>query len=234
MRRAIDATDDLSISHDAIASAEARGESPLWLEILADGMTFDLCGMVPGPAARGPTLAAGPHLRNRYEAPPDFTDTSAEALSLAPGPHLRGGQSTIPVVRAQAALGARLVRQFRGVEAVAWTPARTLVGRGVFLSTVEVWLAGGPFPALGLTAFRHTMGGALESEGLAFFTGQELHFEHGAFPDPVAATRLGVRLVNELVGRAPLSARTEFAGPDGAAVVIEPSRNGRFLRVGRD
>lgn len=233
VRRAVEAAGNLSISHDAAAPADAVGEEPLWGEILADGMTFDLGGIAPGPAARGPAIAAGAQMRNRYEVPPEFTEASTEALALAPGPHLRGGQSTIPVVRAQVALGAALVRQLGEVQAVAWTPARTLTGREHFLSTAEAWLAGGPFPALGLTAFRQTMGGALQSEGLAFFTGQELHFEHGAFPDPAAATRLGLRLVNELVRRGPLTAHTEFAGLDGAPVVLEPSRNGRFLRVGR-
>jgi hypothetical protein len=233
VRAAVQAAGNLAISHDAAAPSDGSDDEALWVEILADGMTFDLAGIAPGPAARGTPPAVGTQMRNRYEVPTDFAEAGAEALSLAPGPHLRGGQATIPVVRAQAALGAALVRQFSRVEAVAWVPARTLVGRGFFLSTVEAWLAGGPFPALGLTAFRHTMGGALQSEGLAFFTGQELHFEHGAFPDPVAATQLGMRLVNELVGQGPVATRTAFAGPDGAPVVLEPSRNGRFLRVGR-
>ena len=229
----MEAAGNLSISHDAAAPSDDSAGEPLWLEILADGMTFDLGGIAPGPTARGPLSAIGAQMRNRYEVPPDFTEGSTEALSLAPGPHLRGGRSTIPVVRAQAALGAAFVRLLPRIEAVAWVPARTLLGRAFFLSAVEAWLAGGPFPALGLTAFRRTMGGALQSEGLAFFTGQELHFEHGAYLDPVSAAQLGLRLVNELVGSGPLTARTEVVGPDGAPVVLVPSRNGRFLRVGR-
>jgi hypothetical protein len=232
VRHAVEAAGSLSISHDAAVSDGADGE-PLWLELLADGLTFDLVGIAPGPAARGTLPAVGAQMRNRYAVRPDFAEAAAEALSLAPGPHLRGGQSAMPLVRAQTALGAALVRQFPRVEAVAWVPARTLMGPAHFLAAIEAWLAGGPFPAPGLTAFRHIMGGALQSEGLAFFTGQELHFEHVAFPDPVAATQLGLRLVNELVKHGPLTTRTAFAGPGVAPVAIEPSRNRRFLRVGR-
>lgn len=224
LRRAIAAGDGLSITHDGAGPA---GDDPPWLELLTQGMTFDLSGLAPGPGY------AARDVRNRYEVPPAFAEALAEAIAIVPGPHIRGGGASIPVVRAQAALGAHFVRQLPGIAAVAWAPARTLVGRKLYLSTVEAWLAGGPFPALGLTAFRRTLGGALQSEGLAFFTGQELHFDDALFPDPAAATRLGLRLVNELVSRAPLAETTELVGPDGAAVVLEPSRNGRYLRVGR-
>lgn len=227
IRRAVDAAEDLSISHDGSENGAVTDAEPLWLELLAGGMTFDLGGMAPGRSY------AATDLRNRYEVPPDFGDASGEALSLAPGPHLAGGRTTIPVVRAQAALGAELVRLFPSAAAVAWPPARVLVGREFYLSTVEAWLGGGPFPALGFTAFRQMLGGAIQSEGLAFFTGQELHFDNAQFPDPAAAVRLGLRLVNELVGNAALTESLSLAGPDGEPVVLTPSGNGRFVRVER-
>lgn len=227
VRRAVRAAEGLSISHDGGPGDGRAGHEPLWLELLTDGMTFDLGGVAPGPGH------AAADLRNRYEVPPDFGDSPGEALSLVPGPHLAGGRALIPVVRTQARIGAELVRRFPGIAAVGWSPARTLVGRDFYLSTTEAWLAGGPFPALGLTAFRQMLGGAIQSEGLAFFTGQELHFDNAQFPDPAAAVRLGLRLVNELVGTGPLAEPLPLSVQEGASVLLKPSGNRRFLRVER-
>ncbi|WP_374405574.1 hypothetical protein [Pelagerythrobacter sp.] len=223
IRRAIGAADSLTVTHGAGAAADGE---PAWLELLTHGMTFDLSGIAPGPGH------AAPDVRNRYQVPSGFSDAVAEALALAPGPHLAGGRTRMAVVRMQAALAAHFVRELPTVAAIAWVPARTAIGRDFYLSAIDAWQADGPFPALGLTAFRRTLGTAVQSEGLAFFTGQELHFDPSLFPDPAAATRLGVRLVNELVGRAPLVEPVELAGPDGEPIVLEPSRNGRYLRVG--
>jgi hypothetical protein len=227
VRRAVEAAEKVTISHGGDEQDDAVGERGLWLELLVDGMTFDLSGMAPGAGY----VAA--ELRNRYEVPTDFGETLGEGLCLLPGPHLAGGRATVPVVRAQAALGAELVRRLPGALAVSWTPARTLVGREFYLSMVDAWLAGGPFPALGLCAFRQMLGGAIQSEGLAFFTGQELHFDNAQFPDPAAAVRVGLRLVNELVGGGRIAEAVSLTGPDGARVTLRPSGNGRFLRVER-
>ncbi len=227
VRRAVEAAEKVAISHGGEEPGGAAGGQALWLELLIDGMTFDLSGMAPGAGY------AAAELRNRYEVSPNFGEALGEGLCLLPGPHLAGGRATVPVVRAQAALGAELVRRLPGALAIAWTPARTLVGRDFYLSMIEAWLAGGPFPALGLCAFRQMLGGAVQSEGLAFFTGQELHFDNAQFPDPAAAVRLGLRLVNELVGGGRIAEAVSLTGSEGARVTLRPSGNGRFLRVER-
>ncbi|MGV2496214.1 hypothetical protein [Pelagerythrobacter aerophilus] len=227
VRRAVEAMEKVAISHAGDEQGAGADEHGPWLELLIDGMTFDLSGMAPGAGY----VAAD--LRNRYEVPADFGEALGEGLCLLPGPHLAGGRATVPVVRAQAALGAELVRRLPGALVVSWTPARTLVGREFYLSMVEAWLAGGSFPALGLCAFRQMLGGAVQSEGLAFFTGQELHFDNAQFPDPAAAVQLGLRLVNELVGGGRIAETVSLTGPDGAGVTLRPSGNGRFLRVER-
>lgn len=228
VRRTVEAAERVAISHGGEEEGNAAGQQALWLELLIDGMTFDLSGMAPGAGYMATEL------RNRYGVASDFGETLGEALCLLPGPHLAGGRATVPVVRAQAALGAELVRRLPGALAIAWTPARTLVGRDFYLSMVDAWLAGGPFPALGLCAFRQMLGGAIQSEGLGFFTGQELHFDNAQFPDPAAAVQLGLRLVNELVGGGRITETMSLTGPDGARVTLRPSGNGRFVRVERD
>lgn len=227
IRRAVELAEGLTISHDSGEGESSGRAEPPWLELLIGGMTFDLRGIAPGPAYTAADL------RNRYDVPTDFAETIGEALSLSPGPHLAGGRATVPVVRVQTALVAELVRRLPSAVSVAWPPARALVGREFFLSMADNWVAGGPFPALGLTAFRQMLGGAIQSEGLAFFTGQELHFDNALFPDPAAAVRLGLRLVDELVGNGPLCEAGSLIGPDGSRIGLRPSGNGRFLRVER-
>jgi hypothetical protein len=49
----------------------------------------------------------------------------------------------------------------------------------------------------------------------------------------VEASRIGVRLVHEMVGLGRLTEPAGLAAPDGAALALRPSRNGRFVRVTR-
>ena len=75
------------------------------------------------------------------------------------------------------------------------------------------------------------MGSALQSMGLAYFTGQELRLEADLAMDADSSTRLGLRIAEMLAHRGPLEQVELFAGPDGGTVRLEPSGNGRFVRV---
>ncbi|AKM06876.1 hypothetical protein AM2010_796 [Pelagerythrobacter marensis] len=227
LRRALSASGRVAISHESAPPRPAAGDGTVWAELLVDGMTFDLDGLAPGPG-----FPAG-ELRHTFEVTEALIANPGEALSLSAGPHIAGARATMPVVRVQMALGAELVRAFPGVTAVVWSPARSVMGRAFFMSLADKWLKGGPFPALGITAFRRALDGAVQSDGLAFFTGQELHFDATAFPDPVEATRIGLRLINVLIDSHALERPIELAAPDGAILTLRPSRNGRFVRVGR-
>jgi hypothetical protein len=220
VRALAESTEAFSISHDPDA-ADGSGEGN-WLELLINGLTFDLHGLAGGTAAGMPVL------RHKFglEAAPD----TAEAVSLAVGPHLTGGESMMPIVRSQLALALRLAA-LPGLVAVAWTPAKTAMAVNYFAPLVSAWLEGGPFPALGLTAFTLALDGGLQSEGLAFLIGQELRLEPELTEDGVAATKLAVRLVNDLVEHGEVTERLEMTGPDGAPLVLEPSANNTFVRV---
>ena len=209
-----------SVSHDP---GDSRAEAGNWLELLSNGLTFDLLGLAGGAPAELPALR---HSFGLDDAMPD----AVEAVWLVTGPHLSGGEAMMPVVRSQLALSLRL-SVLPGLVAVAWTPARSAMAVNYFTPLVSGWLEGGPFPALGLTAFTLALDGGLQSEGLAFLTGQELRIEPELAEDGVAATKLAVRLVNELVEYGEVTDRFEMTGPDGAPLVLEPSANGAFVRV---
>ncbi len=153
---------------------------------------------------------------------------------MRPGPHIAAGGNSLPVMRAMLALACELVRQMEDVVAVGWGPAGTAIGRRFFESVTSAWLDGGPFPALGLTAFVETADGALESAGLAFWTGQELRIEPPLSADRVAATRLGIRLINHLVIVGSLDSAERIAAPDGTRLVLWPSHDRALISVRRE
>lgn len=223
----------ISISHDPLPDTASHAETLWpgqlhWLELLRDGLTFDLSGLAPGPASVFPDIA------HRFDLPSLPGADDHEALVLRPGPHLAAGGNSPPLVRAMLALACDLVRHFDDLVAVGWGPAGTAIGRRFFESVTSAWLDGGPFPALGLTAFVETPDGALQSEGLAFWIGQELRIEPPLSADRVAATRLGIRLVNHLVLAGGLEADDRITAPDGTRLVLRAARGRAMISVWRE
>lgn len=198
---------------------------PTWVELLFAGLTFELEGLEPGRKAVVP----------RVEFSFDFDDRLStaryKALRLVPGRHLSGGENSLPVVGAMLELACDMIQHFEGIEAVVWPASRSVIGRRFFESTVTAWLSGGAFPALGMTAFYGTIDGGLHSVGLSYFIGQELRIEPPLASDKLAATRLGIRLVNQLLIMGGLSNSEYVIAPDGSRLVLALSANGKFIRV---
>jgi hypothetical protein len=220
-----------SISFDPAAeSGDAPPPSPQggahWLELLTSGLTYDLVGLAPGAPADAPPRT------HAYGLPVDADETVIEAITIRPGPHLEGGHSLSPVVRSLAALGASLAAM-EGVEAIAWHPARCWSGAAYFREAVLRWIEGGVFPSLGLTALALNPDGGMHSEGLALFTGQEVRIEPELTSDRAAGAKIGVRLIDYLVDIGRIEKPQRIVGPDGATLKLEPSANGRFVRVWR-
>ena len=223
----------ISISHDPIAverldpvnGAALPNDGDIdWVELLADGLTFDLLGLRPGPAL------ATPEVGYLFNVQVDREEGS-EALGLYPGPHIAQGAHALPIVRTLLGIGAALVRSLGGVNAVCWPPARSAIAPKFFAKTTESWLIGGPFPALGLLGIRFDEQGALRSEGLNFFTDCELWLDPALCRDRTAATRLAVRVVQELIGFDLRESACEFATEDGTILKLEPDRPAGLLRI---
>jgi hypothetical protein len=136
----------------------------------------------------------------------------------------------MPVIRAMAGLAANLCA-LKGLVAVAWHPARSCIGPRYFTSIIGNWLEGGVFPGLGLVGLTTVADGGIQSEGLAFFTSQELRIEPELTEDRAAAAKIAVRLIDRLVDHGPLTSADDVAGPEGRPLRVEPSTNGRFVRV---
>jgi hypothetical protein len=221
--RALARTGGFSVSHDPLSADSHDKGGDNWLELLINGLAFDLVGLDGGPSA--PSLGA----RHRFGIE-DAELGEVETIALVPGPHLSGGEAMLPIVRSQLALALQLAT-LPGLTAVGWAPAHSRMAADYFTSVASAWLEGGAFPALGLTALTPALDGGLHSDGLAFFTGQELRIEPDLAEDKVQATKLAVRLINQLVAQEAVDRRFEFIGLDGAPLLLEPSANGRFVRV---
>ena len=206
----------------------AAGPDLIWLELLRDGLVFDLRGLDDGKAANFPTI------EHRFDLDDLPGSARFEAIHLTPGHHLSGGERSIPVVKGLVGLARDLVHHFEDLAAVVWPPSASAIGQRFFESVSTAWLEGGAFPALGLTAFRETIDGALQSHGLEFWIGQELRIEPPLSSDKVAATRLGVRLINQLVLVGGIDGDERIIAPDGTRLIMRTSRNGKFVRVSRE
>lgn len=213
-------------SEHAASDAPAADSGLVWLELLTNGMTFDLVGLTSGTPAEQPPCVHG------YALPANADPIGMEALTIRPGPHLSGGQAMSPVVRALAGLTATL-SALDGVEGVAWHAARSWCGPKYFRESVQRWIDGGVFPGLGLTSLAVTADGGMQSEGLALFTGQELRIEPELMEDRSAGGKIGLRLIDHLVRVGHVETSQRISGPDGEPLRLEPSANGRFVRVWR-
>lgn len=213
-----------ALSKGETISPAAGDDSSLALELLIGGLTFDIIGLAPGLAAPLPTCSYKIDLKQGFDI------TGCEALRIEPGPHLQGGERIIPIVRAMAELAAALCA-LPNLLAVAWHPAKSCIQPAYFASVVANWLDGGVFPAHGLVGLTTVADGALQSEGVAFFTGQELRIEPELMDDPAVANKIAVRLIDHLVTTGPLDRLVEIGGPDGRLLRVEPSENGRLARV---
>ncbi|MBF5089016.1 hypothetical protein F1640_02970 [Novosphingobium sp. NBM11] len=215
---------DISALSGRFSISNWSDEQPGTVELLHGGLTFDLGHLQP---------AAPLHLDDlvhRVDMPHDLDVDALCAIDVFPAPHLAGGATMLPVLRGLADLLISLTA-LPGLRAVAWCPARNVMSPAWFREACGAWLAGGPFPALALTALYAGDDGGLASEGMAFLTGQEfaLRSRPGASWDDDA--RVAVRFTDWLVAHGRVDAPCDALLPSGGgAVRIEPDGDRLVVR----
>ncbi|MAQ29873.1 MAG: hypothetical protein CL950_07830 [Erythrobacter sp.] len=145
--------------------------------------------------------------------------------------HIAAGANSLPVVRVLLALGGELAARLPDVRVVCWPPARTAIAPKFFTGTVEAWIAGGAFPALGMLGVYAGPGGHLRTEGLAFFIGCELALAPSLSQNRAAGTRLVVRIVQELVGYELPVEPLRFVIEGGAELEMVPDLAAGVIRI---
>lgn len=197
----------------------------LWVELQRDGLTFDCSGLAPGPAEDLPVVT------DWLAIPEDDRADRLRCVGLALGPHLRAGQASPPILRGLLSLAADLAEQFPDCRGVCWAASGTVIEHATFVELVHRWQEGGNFPVQLVTSFKSGLGGGIESRGLAYFTGQELRVEPGVASDDGQGVLLAMRIAGQLIYRGKLDAAEQAVAPDGRPLRLEPSPNGRFVRV---
>lgn len=207
---------DIAARTDAFSVINTANAVPGHAELLRDGLTFDLAGLAPAPT---PTLGV-PEAAHRVALPQDFSPAGCEAVWFTAGPHLAGAEHLSPVLRGAAAV-LHALTGLEGLDAVIWCPARLVVSPVWFAEAIGVWLAGGPFPALALTALARS-DSSLTSEGLAFFTGQEFTLWGKDGAPSREDSRIAVRLMDWLYAHGRVDSPREVVLMGVGPVWLEP------------
>jgi len=204
------------------SSAGQAGGGPA--ELFCDGLTFECHGLAPAAALHIDTPL------QQIALPADFVPGDHAPVTLGPGEHLAGAAHLLPVVRVLAGLVMAL-SELPGTRAITWLPARLAMSPGWFVEAVGIWLKGGPFPALALTALARTEQGFV-SRGLAYFVGQEFVFtgKDGILRE--ADARGAVRLTDWLVAHGRVDCARQVELPGFGAVQLEPDgQNSLYART---
>jgi len=213
-----------SVSYDPVS--EGSNISNVWLELLTDGLTFDISGLNPtaGLAINHVVQSVG------FDSVPD--PHACEAVCITTGPHLGSGWTMLPILRSLAGLASELTG-LEGCIGLYWPAAACLSAPAFIRSSVTRWLDGGVFPGLGLASLILLPDGTLQSKGLALFTGQEMQVAPDLGADRTERSKLALRLLDEFVTEAPVTRTVELAGPDGSRLTLRPIERGRIVRVER-
>ncbi len=198
-----------------------------WVELLANGLTFDMAGLAPGDAGRP---AEGIDQQFGFEVECDLA--ALECVTLVPGPHLVSGGPMVPVLRCLAWLTTEL-SDLPGLQAIAWPPAGTACEPSYFRDAVTRWLGGGAFPGFGLTSLVSLEDGSLRSRGLALFTGQELVLDPDLALDKTQGAKVALRLLHWLVESGKIEETMSLTGPSGDTLILEPHEDEGIVSVWR-
>lgn len=196
------------------------------LELLAGGLTFAMTGLAPGaPAPLPPARYFFGMIDSRDSFP-------FEAVSLAPVRRVKPGTATVPLVQTMTH-AALLLAKASPVRALCWQPAASWMDSAYFIRAVEGWLAGGAFPALGLTPVARHNDGSVASEGLAFFIGRELQVEPHGSEHATDTVKVAVRAIDRLVREGKVAKPLGLRGPRGEHLEAELSPDGKSLVLRR-
>jgi len=212
----------IAVTLDGVDSDEPR----VWLELLANGLAFDMSGLAPGKPS---SQISDGHL---FGLDKSFDPAACEAVVLRPGPHLTSGGTMVPVLRCLAWVAAQL-SALPHLRAICWQAANTLCAPDYFSDAVIRWIEGGAFPGLGLTALVQQPDGSILSEGLALFTSQELRLDLTPGEDPSDAAKLALRLLHWLVENGRIDSAQSLVGPSGETLLLEPDFPRGIVRVRR-
>ncbi|NNC59066.1 MAG: hypothetical protein HKO05_03635 [Erythrobacter sp.] len=208
--------------------SEIASEETLWVELQRDGLTYDCSGLTPGPAN------AMPDITRWLGSQPEGSLIPGSHIGLGLGPHIRAGQALLPILRGLLKVAVDLAGSFEDCAGVCWLASRMAADPKSLESMIAGGNGTGPLPISWLMATHDTAEGHVVTEGLAYFSGQELRIRSGIAQDTSEAALLALRLANQVIHMGGLEGSERFTGPDGLVLTLEPSGDGGLIDVRRD
>lgn len=211
---------------DSQKSTSGGGNDESRLEVVVDGLSFDILGLEPGGTA------VRPDIRHYADGAIELTDGEVEVVALIPGPHIASGPAELPIIRAMMELAVGLTTAWTRSIAVVWGPGRIAATPGFFSRAVARWIGDGPFPASTLVGFARHGEETLRSEGAAFFVGQEIEVTGEVARATDMARGIGSRVMNHLMTNGRIEEVSHIQGRDGTVLRLAPAgTDGQWLRV---
>ena len=186
------------------------------------GLAFDLVGLAPGPAIPVPDIGEGGAVLRASKR------SMVDASSLRLGSHIAAGARSLTVLREWFGIAEAIASAFDATS-VCWVPGSIVIAPDRLAEALHAWDTRGEVPVTLLASFRATLDGAFQSQGLAYFTGQELRLEPQLMR---GEEELLARLIfTHLFYAGKQEDTIQLAAPDEHALRLVPSGNGRVVRV---
>ena len=151
-------------------------------------------------------------------------------ISIELGDHVDGGERVPAVVQAILGVAAQLGTSLDAV-GVMWHPAHVVSGFPYFCEAVNDYLAGGAFPVLALINFKAEMDGNINTNGLAWLSGQELSIAPGIL-NQNDMMRRAVRVVHDIATNGPVKQHVKLSGIEPDEVIeLEPLLDMPIVRM---
>ena len=136
----------------------------------------------------------------------------------------------LPLVKSLLELASKFAASLP-VAAVLWAPANIASGPKFFRNSVDDFVSGGAFPSLALVRFNSAEGNILRTNGLAWFSNQEVEFNTSDMDENEAIRRL-VRIIHDIAENGAMAENIEVAGLDaGERLSLSVSAEEGVVRV---
>ena len=155
----------------------------------------------------------------------------AKCLRLAAQFTANDGIAPLEIVRNASRIALRLADAAQCI-AVSWAPAKSIMGTAYFEKVVSDWLAGGPFPALGLTSLTMDGDKTFHSRGLAPICGQEIVIPAMPGLENAGRARVAIRMIDYMAQNGPIheDGPVEIDGFGKFNVTIDPNGGNIYLK----
>jgi hypothetical protein len=158
-------------------------------------------------------------------------EKGSAGIGLWLGEHLENGRHLPSINRALLKV-AKILGQAVSATHICWHPARQSIDFGHFEEAVDDYLAGGPTPILIQIAITKNTDSALQTQGLSYFSNQEITLAETPNLSESEALKRLVRISHDIAINGKIDNVLEVDGLDkGERITFKPSRDSSELAI---